>query len=211
MITRIDKRLLHFFCFLLLLSWGQGCARDTLTSTWVDDSFKGPIKGKILVVGVFKNPYAHKIFEDSFVNGLVKSGADAVPSYKYGQRATRHSKEWLHQAVKESGATAVLVTHLSNETKQTEIFAPHGVIMGGEMYGNDLEGYQGFVFERTLEPGDTKTRTVDFIDVTIFDSQTNKAIWSSRSKSINLNHLVRADDEQLENLFIQAMKHDHLL
>ncbi len=211
MITRIDERLIHLFCFFLLIFGGQGCARDTLTSTWVDESFKGPIKGKILVIGVFKNQYAYKIFEDSFVNGLVKSGADAVPSYKYSQGGTRHSKEWLHQAVKESGATAVLVTHLSNETKQTEIFAPRGIILGGEMYGNDLNGYQGFFVEKNVVPEDIKTRTVDFIDVTIFDSQTKKAIWSSRSKSVNLNHLVRADDEQLESLFIQDLKRDHLL
>ncbi len=211
MIKSANKRLIHLFCFLLLVIWGQGCARDTLTSTWVNESFKGPIKGKILVIGVFKNPYAHKIFEDSFVNGLVKSGADAVPSYRYSHGVTRHSKEWLHQTVKESGATAVIVAHLSDETKQTEIFAPPGLDLGVTVYGDDFDGFHSYFGESPLEPEDIKTRTVDFIDVTIFDTQTNKAIWSSHSKSVNLNNLVRADDEQLENLFIQDMKRDHLL
>ena len=109
----------------------QSCARNTLTSSWVDQSFKGPIKGRILVIGVFKNPYAYKIFEDSFANSLIKAGTEAAPSHKYSQGTTRHSKEWLDQAVKQSGATTILFKHLSNEKKQTEIDKPHGLILGG--------------------------------------------------------------------------------
>ncbi len=124
----------------------------------MDESFKGPLKGKILVVGVFEDPIAHKIFEDSFADGLVKSGADAV-----------------------------LVVHLNNEKKQIENFAPHGLMMGGVLYGDDLDGYHTFVVEKTLVPENTLTRTV------------------------NLNHLLRVDDEGLEKLYIKDMKRHHLL
>jgi len=60
-------------------------------------------------------------------------------------------------------------------------------------------------------PGNTLTRTVDFINATLFDCRTNKPIWSSSSKSVNLNHLLRADDEQLEDLYIKDMKRHQLL
>jgi hypothetical protein len=65
--------------------------------------------------------------------------------------------------------------------------------------------------EVTLEQGYTLTRTDDFIDVTLFDYQSDKPIWSVSSKSVNLNHFLRADDEQLENLYIKDLKHHHLL
>lgn len=211
MIPHIDKRLIQLISLLLLTLLGQACARNTITSSWVDQSFKGPIKGRIIVVGVFQDPTTHKIFEDSFVISLTKAGVDAVPSYKYSQGEKRHSKEWLKQIVKDSGASTILITHLSNEKKMTEDIPPHGLILGGEMYGNGVDGYQSFVLEKTLEPGYILTRTDDFIDATLFDCQSNKPIWASKSKSVNLNHFLRTDDEQLDDLYIFDMKRNHLL
>lgn len=211
MFAPINKRLLHLSCWLLLAAFGQACTPNTITTSWVDQSFNGPIKGKILVVGIFKDPTAHKIFEDSFVESLENAGAEAVPSYEYGKEMTRHSKGWLHQIMKESGADIVLVTHLSNQTKQTEVFNPHGLILGRGVYGNDIDGYTEFELERTLVPGNTLTKTTDFIVATLFDSQTKKPIWSCRTKSIDLNNYLRADDERLDNLYIEDMKRDHIL
>ena len=71
---------------------------------------------------------------------------------------------------------------------------------GDVLYGEELAGYHTFVVGRTLVPGNTLTRTVDFMNAALFDSQTNKPIWSSSSKSVNLNHHLRADGEQLEDL-----------
>ncbi len=207
----LNKRFFQLLCCLMLAILGQSCAQDTLTSSWIDQSFKGPVKGRIVVVGVFRDPTAYNIFEESFVATLRKAGAEAVPSHQYGQGYQRHSKEWLHQVVKESGAAAILITHLSDEKKETENVAPHGLILGGAMYGNGAEGYQSYMVELTLEQGYTLNRTEDFIDVTIFDGQTGNPIWSASSKSVNLNQLLRKDDVQLENLYISDMKRDHIL
>ena len=167
MVMHIDKRLIHLICLLLLTILGQACARNTITSSWVDQSFKGPIKGRILVVGVFKDPITHKIFEDSFVTTLTQAGAEAVASHNYSQENERHSKGWLQQVVKESGAAAILITHLSKKIKQTEDDPPHGLILGGgEIFGSSVDGYESYVVEKTLEPGEELTRTVDFINAT---------------------------------------------
>ena len=208
---RINFRFITLLLVFLIAISSQACVKNRLTSSWVDQSFQGPIKGKILVIGIFKDPTTHKIFEDSFVESLVKAGADAIPSYPYGQIHARHSKDWLHQAIEQSGASFVLFTHLSVEKKQVDTVAPHGLILGGEMAGNSLEGYQSYVVELTLEQGYTLTRTDDFIDATLFDYQSDKPVWSSSSKSVNLNHFLRADDEQLENLYIKDMIHHHIL
>ena len=149
----IDKRIIHLSCFLLLVIFVQACAKNTLTSSWIDQSYKGPIKGRILVIGVFKDPIAHKIFEDSFVKSFVKLGMDAVPSYNYRLGMERHSKEWFRQAVQQSGATVVLITHLNHHEKQIENHESHGLILGGAMYGDHAAGYHSFVVEKTLEPG----------------------------------------------------------
>ena len=128
---RINFQFIYLLLVFLIAISSQACVKNRLTSSWVDQSFKGPIKGKILVVGIFKDSTTHKIFEDSFVESLVKAGADAIPSYPYGQKYTRHSKDWLHQAIEQSGASFVLFTHLSGEKKHVDKVAPHGLILGG--------------------------------------------------------------------------------
>jgi len=207
----INNQILPLLVFLLIAALGQACVKDTLTESWYDQSFKGPVHGKILVVGIFKDATTHKIFEDSFVESLVNAGADAVPSYPYGQEEARNSKEWLHQAVQQSGASFVLLTHLSGSEKQVYTVDPHGLILGGGTYGNSIEGYHSYVVELTLEQGDSLTRTEDYIDATLFDNQSDKPIWSSKSKSMNLNRYLRSDDEKLDNLFIKDLKQHHLL
>lgn len=207
----IEKRLINVILLILLAVWVQSCAKNTLTSSWVDQSFEGPIKGRVLVIGVFKDPIAYKILEDSFADSLVKSGVDAVPSHKFSQGTGRHSEEWLHQTSKQSGAAYILITHLNNENKQTEIDKPHGIILGGGTEVGGAGGYHSFVVEKTLVLGNALTRTEDFISATLFDIQSNKAIWSASSKSVNLNHLLRTDDQQLENLYIKDMKRDRIL
>lgn len=83
---RIKIRFVYlFFIFLIAIS-GQACVKNRLTSSWVDQSFKGPVKGKILVIGIFKDPTTHKIFEDSFVESLVKAEADEDSLFEAAER-----------------------------------------------------------------------------------------------------------------------------
>jgi len=207
----INNRIIRLLLILLFAVSSQACVRNTMISSWIDQSFKGPVNGKILVVGIFKDSTTHKIFEDSFVESLVKAGAEAVPSYPYGQGEIRHSKKWLDQAVQQSGASFVLITHLSDERKQVYTADPHGLILGGATYENSIVGYQSYVLELTLEQGYTLTKTEDYIAATLFDCLSDKPIWSSKSKSVNLDRYLRAEDEQMDNLLIKDMKHHHLL
>lgn len=190
----------------------QACAKkNTLTSSWVDDSFARPIKGKILVLGVFKNPTTHKIYEDSFVASLVRAGVNAVPSYNYAQTYPRHTKGWLDMVVKESGASFVLMPHFINEKKDTDNFRAEGVILGGGMSFNSFGQEYSYIVEETFKPGFNETRTTDFIKVTLFDEKSDKPVWSAVSKSINFNPYYRAQDIQLDNVYIKDMKAHGLL
>ena len=121
--TKINKLAWKLFCFLFVVGMCQACAQNRITSSWANPSFNGPVKGTILVIGAFKDPIAHKIFEDSFVASLKKNGISAVPSYKYGLGSTKPSKEELRKIVKKSGASAFLITHVLSDKKSTEVFS----------------------------------------------------------------------------------------
>jgi len=204
------------FCILLALFpvLILACAQSTLTSSWTDPSFTGPVDGTILVIGVFKDPTAHKIYENSFVESLAMAGAEAVPSYKYDLTAERHSKQWLQQLRKESGAKFILITHLSKQTSKDTEYAAEGVDLGGGMMLGDVDGveeYHAYTVEDTFIPEETVTTTTDYMVATLFDSRTGKPVWSAHSKSVDLNNYLRKDDVKLETLFIQDMKAHHVL
>jgi hypothetical protein len=61
------------------------------------------------------------------------------------------AKSGYYQVAQQSGASFVLLTHLSDEKKHTDTVNPHGLILGGAMYGNSLEGY--LVLCRGSNPG----------------------------------------------------------
>jgi len=210
----IRRQILSLISLILFSVWIQACAQSKLTSSWTDQSFTGPVDGAILVIGAFKNPTAHKIYENSFVESLAMAGAEAVPSYKYDLGTERHSKEWLRQLRKESGAKFILITHLTNETTKDVEYAAEGVVFGGGMVMNDVDGveeYHSYIVEDTLIPEETVTKTTDYMVATLFDSRSGKPVWSAHSKSVDLNNYLRKDDEKLETLFIQDMKAHHVL
>jgi hypothetical protein len=204
--TKTNKLAWKLFCFLLVVGMCQACAQNRITSSWTNPSFNGPVKGTILVIGAFKDPIAHKIFEDSFVASLEKNGISAVPSYKYGLGSTKPSKEELRKIVKKSGASSFLITHVLSDKKSTEVFLTKHQVEAAYMYWDASDSYhEDIEFERVV-PGDRVTREVDKMQASLFDSESGKHIWSAWSESINFEDLVRKEDDQLERLFIKDMQ-----
>jgi len=208
--TKTNKRTWKLFCFLLLIGMCQACTQNKLISSWTNPSFKGPEKGTVLVIGAFKDPIAHKIFEDSFVAALEKNGINAVPSYKYGLGSTKPSKEELRQIVKKSGASMFLITHVISDVTTTEEFLTRHQIEGTYMYWDSSDNYhEDITFERVV-PGDRVSREVDKMQASLFESESGKHIWSAWSESINFQDLVRKEDEQLEKLFVKDMQRHNI-
>ena len=208
------KQIVEYSLYILVSALLFACAQSRLTSSWTDSSFSGPIDDTILVIGAFRGQTAHKIFEDSFVYSLTQAGAKALPSYRYGVKEERHSKQWLQQIRKESGARFILISHLSDETTKDVVYAAEGVYLGGGMTISEDDGvdsYHSFVVEDTLVPQETVTTTTDYIVAILFDSMTGKPIWTADSKSVDLNNYLRKDDQKLERLFIDDMKKHNLL
>ena len=206
------RRMLYIGVLCSAVLMMTGCAKkDTLTASWFDKSFNGPIEGKVLVLGVFKNPTTHKIYEDSFVASLAQVGVDAVPSHNYAQTVKRHSKGWLENVVQESGASFVLLSHFMGEKEETSNFKAEGVIYGGGMATDNLGDEYSYLVEDTFAPSLSETRTEDSIKVTLFDVTSKKPVWSGIAESTNYNPYYREQDLQLDNIYIKSMKTQNIL
>ena len=208
---RTLRPLYRIFSLIIIACLCQSCAKSTLNSSWTDTSYHGPVKGTILVIGVIRDPIAHKIYENSFVTELEKAGIQALPSYNYDLRTPKPSIEKLRQVVKQTGASAILITHLLNEKSSTYQFPDEGYVYAGSMSWSEISGYHSAVYAVVWGGDKSISRTVDRMEAVLFDGKSGKRIWSARSKSVNLKELLLKDDEQLAELFIKDLKAHNLL
>lgn len=196
---------------MLLQCSARHVQKSELNDSWSDNSYNGPIQGTVLVIGVYKDPVAHKIYEDSFVAELQKAGVQALSSYKYDLRAPQPSTEKLQQAVKRAGASTVLITHLLNEKSTSYQSLEKRYAYAGAISWDSSSGYHSTVYAAVWGGNKTVDKTVDRMEAVLFDGKSGKHIWSARSKSVNLQKLLRKDDVQLEELFVKDLKAHNLL
>lgn len=189
----------------------QGCAQNVLNYSWTDSEYHGPVQGPILVIGVFKDPTVRKIYEDSFVTGLQSAGVTAIPSHRFDSQTPEPSTEDIRQIVKQAGASAVLITHLLSEDTKSYEFLSTRYAVGGAMTSEAVYGYYSSIYGVTFGGSETIDKTTDLMAVVLFDVKSEKLTWSAHSKSVNLNNMVRTDDEKLEALFIKDMKKHNIL
>lgn len=199
------NRFWSFFCLLLLAGICQACTQNKITSSWTSRSLDAPVAGPVLVVGAFKDPIAHKIFEDSFVASFQRVGIKAMPSYQYGLGTTPPTKEELRQVVKKSGAQAFIMTKVVSEKTTTEQYLTKRQDVAAVMYWDNSSDYHSYIFQRDQE-GDRVSRTVDHMEASLFLSESGEHLWSAWSTSIDFENLLRKDDEQLEQLFIKDLQ-----
>ena len=202
-------RILPLLILLAVLT--QGCAKSSLVSSWVDDSFHGTVPEPVLVVGVFNNPTTHKIYENSFVDNLTQAGVHALPSSKYAGATSQPGKKELAALIQQSGAQAVLITHFLSKTTVKEELPPLGETIFVFGYWDSLAGYQSVVEEQDFVEEQNVDKHIDLMEAVLFDVKTGKRIWAARSKSVNLDNFLRKDDNQLESLFIQSLRKHNLL
>jgi len=96
----------------------SGCAQNTrIASTWHGDRVSEPAN-RILVVGVGNDLTHRRMFEDLVVRELAAGGNTAWASSRRMDAAMPLTREGVEQAVRDTGATLVVVTRLSHQ--QTE-------------------------------------------------------------------------------------------
>ncbi len=210
-IKRHNRWLRDIFSCLFLIVLCQACAKSSLITSWTADSFHGPVKEPVLVVGVFKNPVAQKIYENSFVELLGEQGVSAVPSFQYDLADQKSGEKKLKHAIAQSGAGAILITHLLGETINVKQLTPAENRQIFAATWDSHHGYHAYVYDRVWAEGERVEKRVDRFDTVIFDRKSGKAVWSARSKSVNFEDLLRKDDQELERLFVKDMlKHNVL-
>ena len=159
-------------CFCLPAS----CATTKMTDTWRDDAYRGTI-GKVVVIGIFKEPDTRKIFEDEFADRLKARGVDATASRRIITDAELPDKDVVIGKIRKFGADTVLVTRVM-DMETVKNYVP------GQAYAiPTYYSYYGAYYSYSYRPGYTETEGFAYLETNLYGLGDEKLIWSGRSKT----------------------------
>ena len=168
------KRLALFLVACLCLP--ASCATTKMTDTWRDDAYRGTI-GKVVVIGIFKEPDTRKIFEDEYADRLRARGVDATASRKIVSDAELPDKDVVIGKIRKFGADTVLVTRVM-DMETVKNYVP------GQAYAvPTYYSYYGAYYSYSYRPGYTETEGFAYLETNLYGIGDEKLIWSGRSKT----------------------------
>ena len=169
---------------LALLS---SCVTTTkLMSSWKDDNYAGGHIKSIMIVGVSKDKNNRTHFERAFVEQFKREGVEAVASIDILSKDEEASKDAIKGAAEKLGIETIMVTHLVSVGKDVEVFpASYEYI---PVKGSDwLDPYytRTYTYAREIAPGFSVDITTVQLESNIYETKTEKLIWSAQSRTIS--------------------------
>ena len=155
------------------------CASTKLINPWRDASYGGPVK-KVFVVGVDKDRGRRSLIENEFVRQIKARGTDAVASTEVLSGDEIPKREIIELKAREQGADAVLATKfIRKETEDT--YTPQGDSGVAMNFTADIDAI--FQVPETDKREISYEYKVSVMQLTLYNTETNKPIWSSLTKT----------------------------
>jgi len=170
---RIQRVLQARVALLIVVAMvATSCGGTTLTSVWKDKAYQKRPQ-HILVMGLVWNPANRKVLEDEFVRQLKADGVNAAAGYTVFPEDKPPSKDAVAAKLKENGSdTLLLAKVVDRETSGRYVEEASSIGMRGgwaDYYGG------GYVTQTE--------QTYVFVQVKLFDVETEKPIWSATSET----------------------------
>ena len=159
------------------------CATTEIISDWKDDTYTGGHINSVMIVGVSNDKNKRKIFERAFVKQFRLNGIKGVASIDVISQGEELNKDTIKGVAHRVGADSVIITHLVSVDKKETYHPPT------YEYRSDFPYPMGPAYYRTYTrvsvPGYyTDTKTV-FLESNLYETKTEKLIWSAHSKTIS--------------------------
>jgi len=186
-------------CFAVLLL--TSCASTEVMNTWKDDTQSQQFTN-ILVVAVNKVPAYRTLIENELVNIIKKSGADAKSAATILPNTDLTDEATASSATQDTGADGVMIVRLVDTTKE-QVYTPGTTYVQGAYGGRYNRGWQGYYnsgYRVTNTPGYYSEYKVSTVETAIFDTATNKRVWST------ITSTTEAREIDAINSFLKAIR-----
>lgn len=185
----------------------MACASSTrLVTDWSDPAFKGKPFKRILVLAVIKDDVQRHAYEMTFAERITRDGVTGIAGFTLIPDAKDYgSKPKIREAVKKSGADAVLLANLVSVRKEEREVPARIDYVPRFGYGHGYYGYYGRAYDTVYRPGYSTVDTTIKLDTTVYDSETEKMVWAGGTKSFNPGSAEEVVTENAD-LIIASMK-----
>ena len=202
----VSTTLVYVFVFFLF-----GCgARNKVTESWKDPSFTGPVKGRVLAVGVARNDTIRRLFEDSLVANLKAENVDGVSSYTIDDDGVEPTKAAIRVVVKQSGASFVLVTHVAGSVEKSQYFPAVGATFVNPGHYGGLYSYYPQVYNFVYMPAQIYDTEIVTLETGLYDASNGQLIWIGRSNAVN-PEMTKKYYTSLTELFVRDLRKKDLI
>ena len=172
--------LLVLYIFLL-----TSCNTSTkITAAWTNKEFeKGNIKS-VMVMGITKRVAVRMLFEEDMTERMEYIGVTCLPSSQIFPMEEKLDSTTFRLHFSNSNIDAVLTSKMvSSETNQS--YQPGTSYYGGGYPRGGYYGYYGSSYNNMYSPGYTITTTTVKIETNLYDTKTEKLIWSGISDTFD--------------------------
>ncbi|WPR77875.1 hypothetical protein [Algoriphagus sp. NG3] len=199
---------LNLLAGLLLATLVSACAPSTkITGSWKAPEVKAGGYGDIFVTALTDKLVARQTIENDIDTILKEDGIQASSSFEIippGFKATPENKEKTVKAIQDAGHDAILTIALLDQTSETRyvpgttMYTPLGY---GGFYGG-FYGYYSYYNPIMYDPGYYTTDKNYYIEMNLYDAQSEALVWSAQSETTNPSSL-----ESFSRTFAQAVEY----
>ena len=202
-------RYLRFVLLAVAAFLLTACATTSMVDSWRDPNYKGKAFHNFLVVGITKDPGVRRLFEDIFTAELRSRGLQATASYSVTPQEEPVTRELLAQAVKKTGADAVITTRVVDIQQQTTVtpgyvenYGPGSGFYPHRYPQRDLYPYYGA--SQIIQPPTVQSYEVATLETVLFEVVDSAMIWSGTSTTFETKQAVTVSKD-LSRLIIRSL------
>ena len=165
------------------------------------------------MVSITKKDDNRAVYEDVMASELGKHGVEAIASHTLMPSGAKTQRAQLDEAVKKSGADAVLTVQTVKVERQTTVQPGYTATYPGYWYPEafptwDLYGYYGSI--DAYGPAYISSYDVATIQVNVFDTAGSKLIWAATFTSSEPEKIVSVAKD-LAHLVAESLAKQGLL
>jgi len=185
------------------------CGGTNLSYVWKDPRYGGGYLTSVMVVGVSEDLARRRLFEDVFVREFEKRGIKVVASIKVLGPDTRLTRDTVKAEAERLRVDAVLATRVISAGKE-ETYQPPSVSTMPSDYARSLDLYFYGFDAQSAYPGARAKQYVVRLETNLFDTDTEKLIWTASSQTVEPES-VREVIESLCEDVMNRLNQDRLL
>ena len=185
------------------------CGGTNLSYVWKDPRYGGGYLTSVMVVGVSEDLARRRLFEDVFVREFEKRGIKVVASIKVLGPDTRLTRDTVKAEAERLRVDAVLATRVISAGKE-EIYQPPSVSTMPSGYSRSLDLYFYGFDAQSAYPGAHGKHYVVRLETNVFDTDTEKLIWTASSQTVEPESVREIIESLCENV-MNRLREDRLL